>query len=127
MFRAELVPKEEVWRRRLVRFQNGRLTVAKFCQSEGVSVPAFYQWRKRLAAADTGPPGRRPSERPGSAAREAGFLPVRVLAHAVVELRLPNGVRVEVPAGDREALRIAIEAAGRLPNGREQIAEVAAC
>lgn len=124
MFRAEKVSREEVWRRRLDRFRKGGLNVAEFCRSEGVSGPSFYQWRKRLAAAEAGQTWR--SQRNDGAAREAGFLPVRVLANPVVELWLPNGVRVEVPAGDRESLRIAIEAAGRLPNVAED-AEVAAC
>lgn len=127
MFYAERVSREEGWRRRLVRFQKCGLTVAKFCRLEGVSVPSFYQWRKRLASAGQerckttgGPPD-------AAAVREAGFLPVRVFANPVVELRLPNGVRVQVPAGDRDALRIAIEAAGRLPNVDEMSAEVTSC
>lgn len=34
------------------RFATSSLTVAEFCAAEGVSVPAFYQWKRVLAAGD---------------------------------------------------------------------------
>ena len=40
---------------RLDRFRSGEQTVAAFCAAEGVSVPAFYQWKRQLAAATAGP------------------------------------------------------------------------
>ena len=126
MFRAEMVSREDGWRRRLERFQKGGLTVAKFCRLEGVSVPSFYQWRKRLAAAGNERRKTTGGSPDAAAVREAGFVPVRVFANPVVELRLPNGVRVQVPVGDRETLRIVIDAAGRLPNGDEN-GEVTSC
>ena len=111
MFQSEAISKEGVWRRRLERFQQARLSVAKFCRQEGVSVPSFYQWRKRLGVAAT------QTQRQRKSAEPVEFLPVTLRA-ASVELRLPNGVRVQLPAGDDEALRVAIDAAGRLPGGK---------
>ena len=42
--------KAERWRQRLQRFQQAQTTVARFCRREGVSLPAFDYWRKKLAA-----------------------------------------------------------------------------
>jgi hypothetical protein len=42
----------EVWLDRLARFPASGLTVAQFCAIEAVSLPAFYYWKRRLAAQD---------------------------------------------------------------------------
>ena len=112
MFQSETIGREGVWRRRLERFQKAGLSVARFCRREGVSVPSFYQWRKRLGAVAGRTPGQRQPAEP------ATFLPVTLRA-AHVEVRLPNGVRVQLPAGDDVALRVVIDAAGRLPAAKE--------
>jgi hypothetical protein len=41
------------WVKRLQRYQTAGLTVAPFCSIEGVSAPAFYQWKQQLLAAET--------------------------------------------------------------------------
>ena len=107
--------KERVWRERLRRFDASRLTVVEFCESEGVSSPSFYQWRKRIAVA-------REAVIAGREQRPEPFVPVRWTPSAVVEIHLPNGARVCVPPGDNELLRMAIDAAGRLgtPNQSEE-------
>lgn len=38
------------WQRRLTDYRQTKQTVAAFCRSEGVSVPSFYSWKKRLKA-----------------------------------------------------------------------------
>ena len=41
------------WRARLERYVASKargVTVAEFCRCEGVSVPAYYYWKKRLGA-----------------------------------------------------------------------------
>jgi hypothetical protein len=43
------------WAERLDRFRSADQTVAQFCAAEGVSVPAFYQWKRRLATEPAGP------------------------------------------------------------------------
>jgi hypothetical protein len=104
--------KGKVWRLRIRRFQKSRLTVAQFCREEGISPPSFYQWRKRLAAAQ-GEQAR------GGAEFPQPFVPVRVMHAAAVEIHLPNGARLCLPAGDADTLRVAIEAAGRLAASNE--------
>lgn len=43
------------WAKRMGRFATSSLTVAEFSAAEGVSVPAFDQWKRVLAAGDTVP------------------------------------------------------------------------
>ena len=62
MARSVDVVKLRLWGQRLRRFDRCNLTVAAFCQAEGVSPPSFYHWRKKLDA----PPDSR-----GTQSREA--------------------------------------------------------
>ncbi len=101
MFCAVNSSKEELWQSRMRRFQIGGMSVTQFCRVEGVSMPSFYQWRKRLAVSL--PKNGMPA-----------FVPVRVTQAAAVEIHLPNGARVCVPPGDVASLRLAIETVGRL-------------
>ena len=104
--------KRRLWSERLRRFDRCDLTVADFCEAEGVSTPSYYEWRRKLsvargreAAADTRP--LRPT-----------FLPVQlrspVPAAAAVEIHLPNGARVSLTSADVQWLVAAIAAAGQV-------------
>lgn len=79
------------WRRRLGRYAKSGLTVAAFCRHEGVSVPTFYAWRKRIGMQEAGPaPGRRPR-------LTSPFQTVTVFpAVPVVAVRLPGGVQLDI-------------------------------
>src|SRR5262245_1589368 len=69
------------WIERLQRFQASHLTVAQFCVAEGVSVPAFYQQRRLLAAESGAEPPGRPT-----------VVPVRIAQPTpAVEVVLPSG------------------------------------
>lgn len=48
MVRGANSVKRQEWTRRLMRFGNSQLSVARFCQREGVSTASFYQWQRRL-------------------------------------------------------------------------------
>ena len=61
--------KVQQWTRRLKRFRSSGMTVARFCRSEGVSQPSFYQWKRKLAAQDAA--GERPVPKTGRQARSA--------------------------------------------------------
>ena len=50
MGRVSRREKVAEWRGRLERFEGAGVTVATFCQDEGVSAQSFYQWRKKLRA-----------------------------------------------------------------------------
>jgi hypothetical protein len=82
--------KGREWERRLRRYADSQLTVGDFCVWEGVSVAAFYVWRKKLGG---GQRGRRTKGSPATAEGASGsigplsresFLPVRVAERFVV-------------------------------------------
>jgi hypothetical protein len=68
--------KVQQWTSRLERFRLSGLTVARFCRSEGVSQPSFYQWKRKLvaqAAAGKRPPSKtRGQAGPATRAQRAG-------------------------------------------------------
>jgi len=110
--RGELdAAKRRTWSDRLGRFARCDLTVADFCDLEGVSTASFYQWRRRL-----GPAAAR-----GDAPQP--FLPVRVVpstrASVAVEIDLPNGARVSLACADVPVMAAAIAAAAQAPALRE--------
>ncbi len=111
MARAADWSKRQVWQQRLQRFEHGELTVAAFCQAEGVSVASFQQWRRILGHR---PAARRYARQSSTMSRQA-FLPVEIVGAAAIEIHLPNGARLTVPAGDLAALEAAVAAVGRLP------------
>ncbi len=110
-----------MWRQRLERFAGWSGTAAEFCRREGVTQASFYQWRKRLALVGTPANGGASKELPdtrrvaddGRQGR-ASFVELSLAARAAVEIELPNGAVVRVPADREEAIRVAIRAAGRL-------------
>lgn len=73
-----------LWARRMGRYRASSLTVNEFCRREGVSVPSFYLWRKKLA----------------SAPAEPGFIPVSLPQRGVtpITLKLPGGAQIEIDA-----------------------------
>lgn len=114
MNRSTAAGRRWVWEDRLRRHAEGSLTVSEFCEREGVSVPSFYQWRRKLDGM-AGQPGQ--VARKNATARlppTEAFVPVQIRQSAAVEIRLPNGVQVWMSGGDAALLSTAIEAAGRL-------------
>ena len=111
--------KRQEWSRRLERFAESDLTVTAFCNREQVSVPAFYQWRRKLAV-----PARRgavASSRPGApAVGQQTFVAVQITQAASVRMRFPNGVELWLPQGDAPLLSAAIAAAGNLVTNRRE-------
>src|SRR5579883_551494 len=86
------------WVERLDRFAQSGLSPAQFCGQEGVSLPSFYAWKRRLPA-DAPPPSAR-------------LLPVRLRpSEAAVELVLPSGCVLRLPPGcDPAFVRSLVEA-----------------
>ena len=100
----------EVWRERLERHARSGFSIAEFCRRERLSPPSFYQWRKRLSVAPCAV--GRPRFVPVHRAEDSGTADG-------VEIELPGGVRVRLPASaSRELVTAAIEAAARA--GREE-------
>jgi hypothetical protein len=60
------VQKRQAWEVRFERFQTSGLTVARFCEQEGVSTHTFYYWARRVGSAAV----RMSSSTSGSALRQ---------------------------------------------------------
>ena len=87
---------QQLWIERLARFSASGLRPAEFCAAEGVSLPSFYSWKRRLT---TGSPATdAPATVPSTPAPR--LLPVRLAsAPAPLELLLPGGAVLRIPAG----------------------------
>lgn len=83
MGRAASVVKIEAWTRRLARYEAANETVARFCHREGVSVPSFYAWKKKLGQAPPSPVEASPR-----------FLPVQITPPAPVSAKRETVVRL---------------------------------
>src|SRR5215472_14748067 len=78
----------QLWVERLARFSASGLRPAEFCAQEGVSLPSFYSWKRRLNVGGRSPGAEQNADtHPGPR-----LLPVRLTpAVAAVELVLPSG------------------------------------
>lgn len=100
--------KEQHWRRLMKEWRHSGLSVREFCDWQSVSEPSFYFWRRELAQRNRESSARRTrSAKSPVAVQTSPFLPVQVIADALpesrapacLEVRLPRGVRLRVPAG----------------------------
>ncbi len=87
--------RHALWSERLARFQATDVTVLEFCRREAISVPSFYNWKKRLNQTSTSKRRRR-----RTAASNAKFVPVVVNTAAVTttKLNLPGGASIDLPS-----------------------------
>jgi len=99
------------WAERLARFAQSGLSPIQFCAAEGLALPSFYAWRRRLAADNPGP-----AARPGDAHPGPRLVPVSLGPAAAVELVLPGGAVLRLgPGCDLAFVRALIEALGGAP------------
>jgi len=91
------VGKAAIWRDRLRRFHASATTVSRFCQAEGVSVPTFYAWRKKLGSSG----GARP------VFKQVVVTP-SVLVQPCLRVRLASGAEIEADAGNLELIRAVV-------------------
>ena len=96
--RRSRADREQFWRDLIGRQQQSGQSIREFCDSQGVSQPSFFSWRKRLRLQNGQP--------------ESRFLPVQIempdslTSGGRIEIVLDSGKRVRVEPGfDREALR----------------------
>ena len=101
----------QLWVERLARFSNPGLRPAQFCAAEGVSLPSFYSWKRRLAA-----PVPSSAEQVTRAGPGPRLLPVRLPTPAAVELVLPGGAILRLAPGcDLAFVRCLLDALGGPP------------
>lgn len=104
MGRSASAIRRSQWQKRLGRFTRSKMTVAKFCRREDVSVASFYQWRRRLAETETA------EQATGKQSAQPTFIPVQVTAGANLLVVFPNGTRLTLPAHDHELVTLSIAA-----------------
>jgi transposase-like protein len=94
------------WADRVQRFRDSDLSVPQFCRAEGVSVPAFYFWRRTLAAEGATEPRDQPT-----------VVPVRIARPApAVEVVLPSGAVLRFSADcDPDRVAALLRAVGAIP------------
>lgn len=107
---------ERAWRQRIRRYERSGLTIAQFCEQEGLAVHQLYWWRRELKqrGAEAGPAskgGTNRRKRGRRARREVttDFVPVHVTAsretRAPIEIVLDQPLRIAVASGfDAESL-----------------------
>ena len=104
--RRDPAATRQKWVDRVQRFRDSDLSVPQFCLAEGVSVPAFYQQRRLLAAESGAGPVGRPT-----------VVPVRI-AHATpaVEVVLPSGAVIRFATDcDPDRVAAVLRAVGAIP------------
>ena len=80
--------KRRLWAARLRRQASSGMTVSEFCESEGVSKPSFYHWRRKL------------KEDVEERQLLGGFQPLQLVSPpAAMTVRLNNGAIIEVSGG----------------------------
>jgi transposase len=80
----------DYWRQALADWKSSGESIQAYCRARGFSAGNYYTWRRRLAQRD----GVQPTSVPPTS-----FVPLRVMAEAVLEVVLPTGVMVRVPTG----------------------------
>jgi hypothetical protein len=91
--------KVALWRERLARSRTSDLSIAAFCQGEGVTTASYYAWRRKLGVARARP--AKPKQRAFQQLVVSGLAPA-------LTARLPGGVELEIPSGQEAALRTVV-------------------
>jgi hypothetical protein len=104
MARLTRAERTAIWQQRLDRYLQSKQTVATFCNNERVSVPSFYQWKRRLIAQRHGDeaPQRELAVRAAKPIRRKAAstpfteLVVRGQQEAMAHAQLPNGISISL-------------------------------
>jgi len=88
--------REEFWRNAIAGWKKSGQCIRGYCSERQLSEASFHAWRRELAKRDQ------------TSAPALKFLPVQVRAEASVEVVLPNGLVVRVPAGASAAMVAAL-------------------
>ena len=102
--------RTEFWQDVLQQFVDSKLSVIDFCSQKGVSVPSFYQWKRKLLPVEKSPP-------------VSAMVPVRIIpsnpkrSPQPIQIITPSGFAIRVdpsmPSTQLTQLIAAIEAASR--------------
>jgi len=92
--------KERLWREQVSLWQRSGLTIRQYCLQHHVNEPNFYAWRRELARRDEVAVAPAPSASRAKAA-SITWMPVTITSSTppMVEVQLPTGTVLRVPAG----------------------------
>jgi hypothetical protein len=97
--------REHFWREAVAAWKKSGQSVRAFCAGRDLHEASFYGWRRTLGKPDRHRPVALPT-----------LVPLRVVADAVLEVVLPTGVVVRVPArADAVAVAKLVAALGKTP------------
>ena len=103
--------KAAAWERRIARFGDSGLTVARFCVREGVSIATFHYWQRKIRDASAGEESWSPPALP-----VARFDPVEVVSRQAVTIRFASGAVMEIPEDREDLVKAAVRAlSGEVP------------
>ena len=89
--KARSAEKERFWRSVLKEQSKSGLTVKAFCQQQGVSVPSFYAWRRKLM--------KRNSDARGQEDDPPRMVPVTVIPPVPTMARESGRIEIVTPGG----------------------------
>ena len=103
MGRISKTERIELWLDRLNRQSVSGESISKFCGTEGISVPSFYQWKRRLSPSiGEQPSGRGTKARPTTTS--ASFTEVQIVdSFSSASVLLPSGIRIELGSNPQVA------------------------
>jgi hypothetical protein len=88
--RREYSEREQFWRDAVAEWRKSGLSVRAFCSGRSLHEASFYGWRRTLRDRD---------KQRSTARGRPTLVPLRVVPSAVLEVVLPTGLIVRVPAG----------------------------
>lgn len=112
MGRKSRAERIAIWQERLDRYAISNQTVTDFCKNEGIAVPSYYYWKRRLNTLDLDSPAAQQKPRPqrdlqAGKAVAAAFTELVVTGQqAQAQAQLPNGVSISL--GSDQAIAAAI-------------------
>jgi hypothetical protein len=91
--RRRRADREQYWRDTIAAWEESGQSISAFCADRGVGQATFFTWRRKLARRDPAPCSAAPVTPIPS------FAAVRVIPEPAIEVVLPVGLVVRVPAG----------------------------
>lgn len=101
------------WRELIQSYDSERLTVAEFCQEQGISTASFYQWRRKLSGEHS--PAIIPVELVESSGRSDA-------EHCAI-VRIGSRAEIQISAGHEDLatqIALALATAGPEENNRQE-------
>jgi len=102
-----------LWRDRVDRQRRSGVSILEYCRREGVSAGNFYAWKRRLQASHptVERTSRKQSPRRDSqrSAPRGGFVQFPLVVDAPIEVRFPDGTKVNLPAENLAALAVTLQ------------------